>query len=174
MNYYEIVFIIHPGLPVGHIDDTVKQINEKISREKKGKVLFQDNWGKKKLAYLIQKQKYGTYIILQCEINDGNFINELNDEFEHNVNIIRHLITKINAEELLENNSTQINKESTTKEKAVAPESTQDKQSKEEPLVDGDNENKVPETTKEETEEAPPITEQNTETIESDATAEEK
>ena len=41
-----------------------KQINDKIVSSKKGKVVYQENWGKKKLSYLIQKQKYGTYLSL--------------------------------------------------------------------------------------------------------------
>ena len=100
MSYYEIVCIIHPALQAGHLEDTIKQINDKIVSSKKGKVVYQENWGKKKLSYLIQKQKYGTYYIFQCEL-DGQFINELSSEFEHNTNIIRYLVSKIDEAQLM-------------------------------------------------------------------------
>ncbi len=100
MNYYEIVYIVHPALQAGHLDDIVAQINKKIE-QLNGKILYQDNWGKKKLSYLIQKQKYGTYIFLQCMI-DGSNINEISTEFELNTNILRHLVTVINKDQILE------------------------------------------------------------------------
>jgi len=100
MSYYEIVCIIHPALQAGHLEDTIKQINDKITSSKNGKVIYQENWGKKKLSYLIQKQKYGTYYIFQCEL-DGQFINELSDEFQHNTNIIRYLVSKIDGVQLM-------------------------------------------------------------------------
>ena len=100
MSYYEIVYIVHPALQAGHLDDTVNQINKKIE-QLKGEVLFFENWGKKKLSYMIQKQKYGTYILFQCKI-DGQKINELTSEFEHNANILRHLISKVTEDEILE------------------------------------------------------------------------
>ena len=53
MNYYEIVYIIHPALQAGHLDDTINKVNEKVIALK-GRVLNFDNWGKKKLAYLVQ------------------------------------------------------------------------------------------------------------------------
>ena len=100
MYYYEIVYIVHPALQAGHLDDTINKINDKINHLK-GKVLFFENWGKKKLSYLIQKQKFGTYIIMQCELN-GKDISDLNNDFEHNANIIRHLVTKIDKEDIME------------------------------------------------------------------------
>ena len=100
MSYYEIVCIIHPALQAGHLEDTIKQINDKINSSKNGKMIYQENWGKKKLSYLIQKQKYGTYYIFQCMI-DGQFINGLSDDFQHNTNIIRYLITKVDETQLM-------------------------------------------------------------------------
>ena len=69
MNFYEIVYIVHPALQAGHLDDTVNQINKKLE-QLKGEIVFFENWGKKKLSYMIQKQKYGTYIFFQYKIKD--------------------------------------------------------------------------------------------------------
>ena len=104
MNYYEIVYIIHPALQAGHLDDIISQVNKKIENLN-GKILYQDNWGKKKMSYLIQKQKYGTYYIFQCEL-DGKFINELSADFEHNTNVLRFLISKIDETNLIKDANT--------------------------------------------------------------------
>ena len=109
MNYYEIVYVIHPALQAGHLDDIINQTNKKVE-QLNGEILYFDNWGKKKLSYLIQKQKYGTYILFQCKI-EGNTISELASDFDHNVNVLRHLITKITKNEILENKPTQDEKE---------------------------------------------------------------
>ena len=116
MSYYEIVCIIHPALQAGHLEDTIKQINDKIDSSKNGKMIYQENWGKKKLSYLIQKQKYGTYYIFQCMIN-GQFINELSDEFQHNTNIIRYLITKIDETQLMKEKKNSTNDDVVEKNK---------------------------------------------------------
>ena len=104
MNYYEIIYIVHPALQAGHLDDIIAQVNKKISNLK-GKVLYQDNWGKKKLSYLIQKQKYGTYVLIQCMI-DGKSINEISTDFELNTNILRHLVSKITEDDIFEQKNT--------------------------------------------------------------------
>ena len=115
MNYYEIVYIVHPALQAGHFDDIVNKINDKIEKLK-GDVLYFENWGKKKLSYIIQKQRYGTYVLMQCKIN-GSVMNDLNSDFELNSNILRHLITNIHAEDVLKESNIKnkdINEKTTT------------------------------------------------------------
>ena len=34
MYYYEIVYIVHPALQAGHLDDTINKINDKIKNLK--------------------------------------------------------------------------------------------------------------------------------------------
>ena len=51
-------------------------------------------WGKKKLGYFIEKQKYGTYILLQFK-SDGMKNNNFNVEMEHNPSILAYMTVKI-------------------------------------------------------------------------------
>ena len=67
-----------------------------------GKTLAFNVWGKKKLAYSINKEKYGTCIFLQFKISDSGKLKELSSEFEHNPNILRYLNVKINEEDIFE------------------------------------------------------------------------
>ena len=100
MNNYEIVYIIHPALQEGRLSDMKSKIHEKIASFK-GKVLHDDNWGKKKLAYAIDKQKYGTYLFCQFLL-DGKDVQEINTDCELNSNILRHLITRIDSSQILD------------------------------------------------------------------------
>ncbi len=137
MNYYEIVYIIHPALQAGHLDDIISQVNKKITNLN-GKILYQDNWGKKKLSYLIQKQKYGTYVLIQCTI-DGNSINEISTEFELNTNILRHLVSKIDENDIFEQKVTEEIKEEEPLTENIDTSKNETEESKEENVDSDDN-----------------------------------
>ena len=100
MNFYETMYVVHPALQAGRLDDIVNTVNIKI-KSLKGEKLYFENWGKKKLSYAIDKQKYGTYILMQFSMN-GEGIKELMDEFEHNSNVLRYLINRIEKEDIFE------------------------------------------------------------------------
>ena len=104
MNYYETVYIIHPALQEGRLSDIVNKFHKKLE-DVQGEVLYVTNWGKKKLAYPIDKQKYGTYILCQYSINGEN-IKNISQELELNPNILRYLITKIDESKILEGSNT--------------------------------------------------------------------
>ena len=114
MNNYEIVYIIHPALQEGRLIDIKNKIHEQITSSK-GKVLFDDNWGKKKLAYAIDKQKYGTYLFCQFLL-EGKNVQSINVDCELNTNILRHLITKIESSEVLDEKDKKEVKKVVTKE----------------------------------------------------------
>jgi small subunit ribosomal protein S6 len=94
------MYVIHPALQAGRMDDIINTVNTKVV-SLKGKKLYFENWGKKKLAYSIDKQKYGTYVLMQFSMS-GDGIKELMDEFEHNSNVLRYLINRIEKEDILE------------------------------------------------------------------------
>ena len=100
MNFYETMYVIHPALQAGRLDDIVNTVNTKV-KSLKGKKLYFENWGKKKLSYEIDKQKYGTYILMQFSMH-GDGVKELMDEFEHNTNVLRYLINRIEHEDVYE------------------------------------------------------------------------
>ena len=124
MNFYETMYIIHPALQAGRLDDMIDSVHKKID-SLDGKRLYSDNWGKKKLSYAIDKQKYGTYVLMQFSMDALN-VKELSHEFEHNSNILRYLTNKIEKTDVLESkeeNVTEVKssdtKENDNKEEAV-------------------------------------------------------
>ena len=93
MNYYETLYIVHPALESGRLKDIILSLEEKL-KNLGGKVLSIDLWGKKRLAYLIDKQKYGTYVQLQFT-GEGNCISSFGLELGHNPNVLSYLTTLI-------------------------------------------------------------------------------
>ena len=99
MNYYETLYIVHPALEAGRLKDIILGIEESLIKMG-GKTLALELWGKRKLSYFIDKQKYGTYILHQYN-GEGTCTNDFAVELEHNPNILAYLTTIINEEDVL-------------------------------------------------------------------------
>ena len=109
MNYYETLYIVHSALEAGRLKDIVLTV-EKSLKENGGEVVAIEIWGKKKLGYYIDKQKYGTYILVQFK-SDGTKNNNFNIEMEHNPSILSYMTVKIEEDgirEQIEDLETQI------------------------------------------------------------------
>tara|TARA_Y100001935_G_C17117472_1_gene413938 strand:+ start:77 stop:472 length:396 start_codon:yes stop_codon:yes gene_type:complete len=100
MGFYETTYILHPALQEGRLNDIVNTI-EKKAVSLGAEILYSDNWGRKKLAYYIDKEKYGTYIFFQYKLSDLSNLKELSGEFEHNPNVLRYLNIKIAEQDIM-------------------------------------------------------------------------
>ena len=116
MGFYETTYILHSALQEGRLNDIIKTIQKK-AESLGAKILYSDNWGRKKLAYLIDKEKYGTYIFMQYKLSDLNNLKELSSEFEHNPNVLRYLNIKIEEEDIFDNGKEEDSSEPVNKEK---------------------------------------------------------
>ena len=100
MNYYETLYIVHSALEAGRLKDIVLTV-EKSLKENGGEVVATEIWGKKKLGYYIEKQKYGTYILIQFK-SDGTKNNNFNIQMEHNPGILAYMTVKIEEDGIRE------------------------------------------------------------------------
>ncbi|MEI8187440.1 MAG: 30S ribosomal protein S6 [Candidatus Saccharibacteria bacterium] len=66
MNQYEIGLLFDPGLEVD-IEKATSRV-EKIFKDNGAKISKVDNWGKKKLAYVIKKHDHAIYIFYTLDI----------------------------------------------------------------------------------------------------------
>ena len=114
MKFYETTYIVHSALQEGRLNDITESINTFV-KSAGGEILYSDNWGRKKLSYMIDKQKYGTYIYFQFKISDNSHIKNLKIEFEHNPNILRSLIVKIDEVDVFEKNKQEEEKKEISK-----------------------------------------------------------
>ena len=100
MNYYETLYIVHPSLESGRLKDIIIAIEESLKKIG-GSPLAMELWGKRKLAYFIDKQRYGTYVLLHYN-GEGKCTGEFAVELEQNPNILAYLTTSIEKENVLE------------------------------------------------------------------------
>lgn len=63
---YEILFIADPNLGEDAVTALTTQVQGFVEREG-GKIQKVENWGKKRLAYLVRKQREGTYVLIVAD-----------------------------------------------------------------------------------------------------------
>ena len=100
MNYYETLYIVHPALESGRLKEIIMDVEDSL-KKLGGSSLAIELWGKRKLAYFIDKQKYGTYVLVQYN-GEGKCTNDFAVELEHNPNILAYLTTNINQDNVIE------------------------------------------------------------------------
>ena len=91
MNKYESVIIINPNLE----GEAIKSLTEKFSNliNTDGNVSSVEELGKKKLAYEINKNKEGYYVVYKFEANP-NLINELQRVYKITDEVIKFIVVK--------------------------------------------------------------------------------
>ena len=116
MNEYELTVLIHPDLeadletPLTKVRDIIKTAGGKIIRE--------DNWGKKKLAYTIRREDFGIYVYMDVELPSDAPL-KISNIFNITDEVLRYLLVRVDekARRALEEQA---------KQDAAAPATTED------------------------------------------------
>ena len=95
MAFYETVFILRQDLTTQQVDDIVRDFKA-IATEGKGKILKEENWGLRPLAYKINKNKKGHYILLETDAPSAA-IAELERKLGLNENVLRFMTVRLEA-----------------------------------------------------------------------------
>jgi small subunit ribosomal protein S6 len=91
MRHYEIVFLVHP--------DQSEQVPSMIERytgsikETGGEIHRLEDWGRRHLAYPIQKIHKAHYVLMNIECNNETLA-ELNNTFRFNDAVIRSMVIR--------------------------------------------------------------------------------
>ena len=64
MRQYETMVLLSPELTDETVEEKISGFEKKVT-ERGGEVLNVDRWGKKRLAYPIQRQRHGIYFIVK-------------------------------------------------------------------------------------------------------------
>ena len=91
MRHYEIVFLVHPDQS-DQVPAMVKKYSGIIS-SKGGKIHREEDWGRRQLAYPINKIHKAHYILMNIECGK-DAIDELSSNFKFNDAVIRNMILK--------------------------------------------------------------------------------
>ncbi|WP_367680520.1 30S ribosomal protein S6 [Candidatus Fukatsuia anoeciicola] len=92
MRHYEIIFMVHP--------DQSEQVPSMIDRysaiinKSAGQIHRMEDWGRRQMAYPINKLQKAHYILLNIEASQ-EAINELEMNFRFNDAVIRNIIMRI-------------------------------------------------------------------------------
>ncbi len=87
MRKYEILVILNPTIDSTAKDKAIKTFEEKLG----GKIVQKDDWGTKKLAYPIKKEKEGHYVLYYVE-TEGSRLAEVTKHFNVTKAFLRHVI----------------------------------------------------------------------------------
>lgn len=93
LNSYETVFIANPVLSAQQMKEAVEKF-KKVITENGGKIIHQEDWGLRKLAYPIQKKSTGFYYLMEFEA-EGELIGKLETEYRRDERIMRFLTFKM-------------------------------------------------------------------------------
>ena len=70
MRHYETIYIINPNLGEEEYQGVLGKFSAFIE-ENKGVIIKTREWGKQRLAYLIQKFNYGSYVLIEYCADSG-------------------------------------------------------------------------------------------------------
>lgn len=92
-NEYETVIIIRPDIDDAATYSLVEKF-EQVVVSNGGHLLIRDDWGKRKLAYPIEKHQKGHYILLS-HLAPSSLVTELERRIRNEDSVVRFLTTKI-------------------------------------------------------------------------------
>jgi small subunit ribosomal protein S6 len=93
MRNYELVCIVQPDLDETAFNETVERVKGWVT-DAGGDISKVDVWGKRKLAYLIRKQREGQYVLFNLSLPA-----EATNDLERNIRflepVMRHMLTAV-------------------------------------------------------------------------------
>ncbi len=94
MRYFETLYIVNSNLEGDVLNKTMNEIGVELEKTK-SKLINHRIWGKKRLAYPIEKQKYGSFILMQFQGGDFGKMDEFDTWLKLNGSILRHMTVRL-------------------------------------------------------------------------------
>ena len=92
MKEYELTVLIHPDLEAD-LDAPLKKVRDIITTAG-GKITSEDNWGKKKLAYAINREEFAVYVYMDVELPADTPL-KISNTLNITDEVLRHLLVKV-------------------------------------------------------------------------------
>lgn len=90
---YELTFIVRIDPNEEVMRETIDQVKAWVEADDKGKVTKIDRWGRRRLAYEINSQREGYYVLFEADI-DTNHVDEIEHDLKLSGQILRYLLVK--------------------------------------------------------------------------------
>lgn len=92
MREYELTVLFLPDLEA-NLDPSLKKVRDIITSNG-GKVVSEDNWGKKKLAYRIVREDFAVYVHFELEL-PAEGVAKISNTLNITDDVIRHLLVSV-------------------------------------------------------------------------------
>ena len=97
MKFYETLYIVDANLENKSLEKEMDDVGKELAKTK-SKIINHRVWGKKRLAYAIQRQKYGSFIILQYAGGDLGKMPDFDTWMKLNNSVLRHMTVALSEE----------------------------------------------------------------------------
>jgi small subunit ribosomal protein S6 len=94
---YDLIFICRPDTPEAEIDKVIATI-EHAATEKGGKIESVAKWGRKRLAYRVQKLREGYYVYMVLKSSHGEVVKELERRLKVSDPVMKYLTVRLDEE----------------------------------------------------------------------------
>lgn len=94
LRHYEVVFLVHPDQSE-QVPAMIERYNSIIS-DSKGTVHRLEDWGRRPLAYPINKVMKAHYVLMNIECNQ-EALDQLSENFRYNDAVIRNMVLRVNG-----------------------------------------------------------------------------
>ena len=98
MRSYQSVLILKPDIDEARVAEALEKIDELI-KSNGGACLKIENWGKKRLAYRVKKNRFGIYLNLYHTLDSAKVI-ELENKYKLDDLIIKFMVLRLDDDEL--------------------------------------------------------------------------
>lgn len=96
-NQYETTFILNPVLSQEQLEAAIEEYRTLLKNSGAG-IVFENNWGLRKLAYPIQKKATGFYYLIEFTSDDADIIGKLEIEYKRDERVMRFLTIKLDKD----------------------------------------------------------------------------
>jgi small subunit ribosomal protein S6 len=93
LREYETIYILRPDVDADGADKVAQRVSEVVEREK-GQVVKFEAWGRRKLAYEVNKQRKGVYVYVKY-LGKGGLVQELERNLRLADNVLKHLTVQL-------------------------------------------------------------------------------
>ena len=94
---YELVVLLHPDLEMD-LDKPLAKVRQ-IIKDNQGEITKEDNWGKRKLAYQINKEDFAVYVYMELSL-PAETVKKLQSTLNITDEVLRYLLTAVDPKAL--------------------------------------------------------------------------
>src|ERR1700721_1507994 len=94
---YELIFICRPDTPEADVDKVIATV-EHAATEKGAKIEKTEKWGRKRMAYRVQRLREGFYVYMVLKSTHGEGVKELERRLKLADPVMKYLTVRVDEE----------------------------------------------------------------------------